>query len=146
MILGASEGTSEREQLVASPDFTVLLIEDDEIVADMYRLALIADGRSVVIARDGEEGLRVASDEGPDFIVLDVRLPKLNGLEVLSRLRTNPKTKEIPVIFLSNIGDPAMLERGSQLGALEFMIKAQTTPSQLSSRIAEHERWTRQPS
>jgi DNA-binding response OmpR family regulator len=125
--------------------FKVLLIEDDELAADMYRLALVAAGRVVVIGRDGEEGLRLASDVHPDFIVLDLRLPKLSGLEVLSRLRGNPKTSDIPVIILSNVGDLEMLERGSKLGVLEFMIKAHTTPIQLSLRIAEHERWTRRP-
>lgn len=129
---------------MANPGFKVLLIEDDEAIAEMYRLALVAAGRVVVIARDGEEGLRMASDEAPDFVVLDVRLPRLGGLEVLSVLRSNPQTREIPVIILSNIGDPEMLERGSDLGALEFMIKAQTTPSQLTARIAEHEHWMEQ--
>lgn len=129
---------------MANPGFKVLLIEDDEAIAEMYRLALVAAGRVVVIARDGEEGLRMASDEAPDFVVLDVRLPRLGGLEVLSVLRSNPQTREIPVIILSNVGDPEMLERGSDLGALEFMIKAQTTPSQLTARIAEHEHWMEQ--
>ena len=69
---------------------------------------------------------------------------ELGGLEVLSVLRSNPQTREIPVIILSNVGDPEMLERGSDLGALEFMIKAQTTPSQLTARIAEHEHWMEQ--
>jgi DNA-binding response OmpR family regulator len=131
---------------MTTADFKVLLIEDDEVVADMYRLALVAAGRVVVVARDGEEGLRMASDEKPDFIVLDVRLPKINGFDVLSGIRTNPKTKDIPVIILTNVGDPGMPERGSALGALEFMIKAYTTPGQLSLRIAEHERWMQQPS
>jgi DNA-binding response OmpR family regulator len=131
---------------LATADFKVLLIEDDEFVAEMYRLALIAAGRVVVIAADGEEGLRMATDEHPDFIVLDVRLPKRSGLDVLSALRTNATTKDIPVIILTNVGDTGMLERGSALGALEFMIKAHTTPGQLSSRIAEHERWMQQTS
>ncbi len=129
---------------MANPGFKVLLIEDDEAIAEMYQLALVAAGRVVVIARDGEEGLRMASDEEPEFIVLDVRLPQLGGLEVLSRLRANPQTRDLPVIILSNVGDTEMLERGSHLGALEFMIKAQTTPSQLTARIGEHERWTAQ--
>jgi DNA-binding response OmpR family regulator len=70
-----------REQPVANPEFTVLLIEDDREMVEMYRLALVAAGRAVVAARDGDEGLRMASSEDPDFIVLDVRLPGLNGLE-----------------------------------------------------------------
>lgn len=129
---------------MANAGFKVLLIEDDEAIAEMYRLALVAAGRVVVIARDGEEGLRMASDEEPDFVVLDVRLPRLGGLDVLSGLRSNPQTREMPVIILSNVGDTEMLERGSDLGAIEFMIKAQTTPSQLTARIAEHERWMAQ--
>jgi DNA-binding response OmpR family regulator len=129
---------------VATPDFKVLLIEDDELAADMYRLALVAAGRVVVIASDGDQGLRMASDEAPDFIVLDMRLPKMSGLNVLSGLRSNAETKDIPVIILTNVGDPELLERGAHLGALEFMIKAHTTPGQLALRIAEHERWTRQ--
>ena len=125
-------------------DFKILLIEDDEIVAEIYRMALIAAGRVVVVARDGEEGLRMSSDENPDFIVLDVRLPKLNGFDVMSGMRANPKTKDMPVIILTNADDPEMPERGSKLGALEFMIKAHTTPGQLCLRIDEHERWMKQ--
>jgi two-component system, OmpR family, response regulator AdeR len=134
-----------RERFLANPEFTILLVEDDEVVAEMYRLALVADGRAVVVGRDGEQGVSMASDADPDFIVLDLRLPKLDGLEVLSRLRTNPDTRDIPVIILSNVGDPKMLERVSRLGVVEFMIKAHTTPAQLSLRIAEHERRTPQP-
>jgi DNA-binding response OmpR family regulator len=129
---------------LATPDFKVLLIEDDEAVAEMYRLALVAAGRAIVTARDGDEGLRIASEGDPDFIVLDLRLPRLSGLEVLSRLRGSPKTADIPVIILSNVDDPEMHKRGSTLGILEFMIKAHTTPAQLSLRIAEHQRWMRQ--
>ena len=132
-----------RERRLARPEFKVLLVEDDEAIAEMYRIALIAAGRGVVIARDGEEGLRMASEHDPDFVVLDLRLPRLSGLEVLSGLRNNPKTADMPVIILSNVGDPELLKRGSELGVLEFMIKAHTTPAQLCSRIAEHERWTR---
>jgi len=131
---------------VTDAEFKILLIEDDEDVAEMYQLALVAAGRAVVTAPDGEQGLRMATDEKPDFIVLDLRLPRLNGLEVLSSLRANPKTRDIPVIILSNVGDPEMLASGSKLGVLEFMIKAHTTPAQLSSRITEHERWTQQSS
>ncbi|MGA7988973.1 MAG: response regulator [Candidatus Dormiibacterota bacterium] len=130
---------------MANTAFTILLVEDDQVVAEMYRLALVASGRSVIVGRDGEQGLALAADEDPDFIVLDLRLPKLDGLEVLSHLRNNAKTRDIPVIILSNVGDPRMLERVSRSGVVEFMIKAHTTPAQLSLRIGEHERRARQP-
>jgi DNA-binding response OmpR family regulator len=120
--------------------FKVLLVEDDEAVVDMYRLQLTSDGYVVLIALDGEQGLEIALSETPDFIFLDLRLPKLSGFELLSRLRANPETREIPVIVLSNLTDPELSHRGTQLGVVEFMIKADTTPMQLSLRLAEHAR------
>jgi CheY-like chemotaxis protein len=99
-------------------DVKVLLIEDDEFAAEMYRLRLAADGYTVVVGQDGEEGLRMATDEHPDFIYLDLRLPGLDGFEVLERLRSDPGTKHIPVIILSNYGEPELRERGLKLGAL----------------------------
>ncbi len=116
-------------------DVKVLLIEDDEFAAEMYRLRLVADGYTVVVGQDGEEGLRMATDERPDFIYLDLRLPGLDGFEVLERLRSDPGTKHIPVIILSNYGEPELRERGLKLGALEFLVKADTTPAQLSTRV-----------
>jgi CheY-like chemotaxis protein len=116
-------------------DVKVLLIEDDEFAAEMYRLRLVADGYTVVLGQDGEEGLRMATDERPDFIYLDLRLPGLDGFEVLERLRSDPGTWHIPVIILSNYGEPELRERGLKLGALEFLVKADTTPAQLSTRV-----------
>ncbi len=120
--------------------FKVLLVEDDEAVVDMYRLQLTSDGYVVLIASDGEQGFETALSETPDFIFLDLRLPKLGGFELLTRLRANPETREIPVIVLSNLTDPELSHRGNQLGVVEFMIKADTTPMQLSLRLAEHAR------
>ncbi|HVC04283.1 MAG TPA: response regulator [Candidatus Acidoferrales bacterium] len=116
-------------------DVKVLLIEDDEFAAEMYRVRLVADGYTVVIGTTGEEGLRIATEESPDFIYLDLRLPGLDGFEVLERLRANPTTTNIPVIILSNYGEPELRRRGLKLGALEFLVKADTTPAQLSTRV-----------
>jgi DNA-binding response OmpR family regulator len=116
-------------------DVKVLLIEDDQAAAEMYRLRLAADGYTVVVGRDGEEGLRLGTDEQPDFIYLDLRLPGLDGFEVLERLRADAATTQIPVIILSNYGEPELRERGLKLGALEFLVKADTTPAQLSTKV-----------
>jgi DNA-binding response OmpR family regulator len=115
----------------------VLVIEDDPNVAEMYRLRLETDGYDVVVGGDGEEGLQLAIDEVPDFIYLDLRLPKLDGFEVLERLRATPATAQIPVIILSNYGDPETRERGLRLGALDFLVKADTTPHQLAVRVGQ---------
>jgi len=115
----------------------VLVIEDDPSVAEMYRVRLEADGYDVVVGGDGEEGLQLAMSEAPDFIYLDLRLPKLDGFEVLERLRAAPATAQIPVIILSNYGDPETRERGLKLGALDFLVKADTTPGELAARVED---------
>jgi DNA-binding response OmpR family regulator len=120
---------------ILEDDVKVLLIEDDDAAAEMYRLRLIADGYAVVVADDGEKGLAMAIAERPDFIYLDLRLPRIDGFEVLERLRTDPETAGIPVIILSNFGEPELRERGLKLGALEFLVKADTTPSHLSETV-----------
>ena len=119
----------------------VLLIEDDEAAAEMYRVKLASDGYTIIVARDGEEGLELAVRERPDLIYLDLRLPKMDGFEVLERLRATPQTATLPVIILTNFGESQLRERGFKLGALEFLVKADTTPANLS---ATTDRWTTQ--
>jgi DNA-binding response OmpR family regulator len=116
----------------------VLVIEDDADIAEMYRVRLTADGYDVVVASDGEEGVSLAKNEAPDFIYLDLRLPKLDGFEVLERLRAMPTTAQIPVIILSNYGDPELRERGLRLGALEFLVKADVSPNLLVTKVEQN--------
>jgi CheY-like chemotaxis protein len=113
----------------------VLLVEDDQAVAQMYRLKLELDGYTVAVAADGEEALQMAAKAPPDLIFLDIRLPKLDGFAVLEGLRADEKTRYTPVVILSNYGEPELVERGLKLGALEYVIKSQTTPSQLSGNV-----------
>src|SRR5438046_6222642 len=80
----------------------VLLVEDDPSVLEMYRLKLELDGYRVNTELDGKEGLKKAGDLTPDIIFLDIRLPKMHGLEVLRKLRAQEKTRDIPVIIFSN--------------------------------------------
>ena len=115
----------------------VLLIEDDEQFLDMYRLRLERDGYRVHTASDGERGLAIATELNPDIIFLDIRLPKIDGFEVLRRLREAPATATVPVIILSNYGEQEMKDQGHNLGALEFLVKAHTTPIELSEGIEE---------
>ena len=115
----------------------VLVVEDDPEAAEMYRLRLVGEGYDVVVASDGEEGVRLALAELPDFIYLDLRLPKLDGFEVLERLRGMPETEQIPVIILTNYDDPELREHGLRRGALEFLVKADVTPRQLATKVEQ---------
>ena len=115
----------------------VLLVEDDPSVLEMYRLKLELDGYRVSTALDGEDGLKKAVDLDPDIIFLDIRLPKMDGLEVLRKLRAEDKTRDIPVIILSNYDEEDLIARGLRLGAHEYLIKARTTPTSLSEGIED---------
>ena len=115
----------------------VLLIEDDRETLEMYKMKLERDGYRVHLAMDGEEGVRRATELTPDIIFLDIRLPKKDGFTVLEELRGQDSTAAIPVIILSNYGEPELRERGLKLGALEFLVKADTTPAQLSTKVEQ---------
>ena len=110
----------------------MLFVEDDPTVAQMYKLKLELDGYQVTMAKDGEEGLKLASQLKPDLIFLDIRLPKMDGLVFLEQLRAVERTRNIPVVIVSNYSEQELVNRGLQLGALEYLIKSQTSPGQLS--------------
>ena len=119
----------------AEDNITVLLVEDDEAVAEMYRTRLELDGYTVIQAGDGVEALHKATDLRPDLIFLDLRLPVLDGFGVLEILRAQPQTAMIPVVIVSNYGEPELVEKGLKLGALDYLVKSKTTPGQLSSGV-----------
>ncbi|TMC81788.1 MAG: response regulator [Chloroflexi bacterium] len=118
-------------------DVRVLFVEDDASVAQMYRLKLELDGYTVDVAGDGLVALEKARTLHPDIIFLDIRLPKLDGLGVLEALRADVTTAPIPVVILSNWNEKELVERGVKLGALDHLIKSQTTPARLSERLKD---------
>ena len=113
----------------------VLFVEDDPSVAQMYKLKLELDGYEVEIAPDGEVALAMAVDVAPDIIFLDIRLPKLDGFGVLEALHGDPKTAAIPVVILSNYSEDELVQRGLKMGALDYLIKSQTTPARLAEGL-----------
>ena len=120
----------------ADPDeVRVLFVEDDASVAQMYRLEL--DGYAVDVAGDGITALEKARTSRPDIIFLDIRLPKMDGLSVLEALRDDAATRDIPAVILSNWNEKELVERGIKLGALDHMIKSQTTPARLAQRLRD---------
>ncbi len=93
------------------------------------------EGFSVVRAFDGEEAVKKIFDERPDLVLLDIILPAVDGFEVLKRLKEDPQTAKIPVIMLTNLGAKEDIERGFQLGARDYMIKAHFTPGEIVAKI-----------
>jgi CheY-like chemotaxis protein len=115
----------------------VLLIEDEKEVAELYKLKLTLDGYEVVIAEGGQEGLDRAITLQPELIFLDIKMPEMDGFEVLKKLREGQKTKDIPVVILSNFDEQDMVEKGLTLGANEYLIKSQFTPEEISKKVKD---------
>jgi CheY-like chemotaxis protein len=116
----------------------ILFIEDDRFIADMYRLGLEAGGWPVEVAHDGESGLNQALADTPDLILLDLLLPRMDGFEVLRRLRSNASTRDIPVLVVSNAsGLGGREEEARKLGIEDWMVKANTTPATLLTRVGK---------
>ena len=116
----------------------VLLVEDDMAIALMYQLQLASDGYDVELAADGVSGLRQLQEDPPDLILLDIRLPRMPGLDVLRAIALDPRVAGVPVLILSNYGEPEIVREGLHLGARDYLIKSQTTPIQLSMRLREY--------
>jgi len=116
----------------------ILLVEDDNLISSMYKTKFQADGFEVIIAIDGAVALELAKKEKPDIIMLDIILPQLDGFTVLEELKKNATTKSIPVIMLTNLGTTEDKLKGEQLGAADYLVKANFTPAQISQKIKEH--------
>lgn len=109
----------------------ILIIEDDKFLLKLYSDKLRRDGFEVSGSLNGEEGLSKIIDEKPDLVLLDIVLPKKNGFEILSELKLDRRTKSIPVIILSNLGQESDVKVGLELGAFAYLVKSDFSVNQL---------------
>jgi len=112
----------------------VLLADDDPDLRGIARKALTRDGHEVTEAGDGAEALRLARENPPDLMVLDLIMPELDGLEVLSIIRSEPATARVPVLLFTSLGGEALIRSGFELGATDYLTKPFTMP-QLTARV-----------
>lgn len=117
------------------PVLRVLLAEDDRFLRRAGEAALRRAGFAVVTAADGEQTLELARSTRPDAILLDVIMPKLQGFEVLRRLKADPVTAPIPVIVLSNLGQESDVERALEGGAIGYLVKANVSLDELAAKV-----------
>ena len=113
----------------------ILIIDDDAFLSSIYKQRFEADGFEVVIAVSGEDGLRMAAEKKPDVILLDLLMPRMDGFQVLERLKRDPVTSGIPVFIFTNLGQPGDIERCKSLGAAGYAIKAQTLPEETVKQV-----------
>jgi len=119
----------------AGNKINILIVEDDKFLRDLMVQKLKREGFKTLEAVDGEAGIKLAKDEHPDIILLDLILPGLDGFEILRRLKSDAAISPIPVIVLSNLGQKEDMERALSAGAEDFMVKAHFTPGEIVAKI-----------
>lgn len=113
----------------------ILIVEDDEFLAEIYNKQFLQEGYESQVATDGEMALKVLENPNFDLILLDIMLPKMDGLTVLGKIKKDSKTAEIPVVILSNLSQDATVKKGLALGASGYLLKAQYLPQQAVSEV-----------
>lgn len=115
----------------------VLIVEDDPLMSRMYQKIFTFEGYEVVTGMDGEEGLEKAKTEKPTVILLDVMMPKMNGLQVLGKLKLDPDTKATPVIMLTNLAGQQDAESALAKGAVKYIVKSEYEPKEVAAMVKE---------
>ncbi len=116
---------------------SVLIVEDDQFFSGLVAQKLNQAGFEVLLAGGGEEALNVLKEKNPSLIILDLMMPGMDGFEVLSRLKKDEKTKEIPTVVLSNLGQRDEVDRAISLGADDFLIKVNFTLDEIVEKVKE---------
>jgi CheY-like chemotaxis protein len=112
----------------------ILIAEDERDIRDLITFTLQYAGYEVLAASNGEEALKLAQQDIPDLVLMDVRMPRMTGYEACAAMKADPKLKDVPVIFLSAKGQDSEIQTGLQSGAEEYLLKP-FAPDQLIKRI-----------
>ncbi len=106
-------------------------------IRELYASMLAKSGLKVLSAEDGEEGLLMAN-KLPDLVLLDIMLPKMNGMELLYELKSKPRLKKIPVIMLTNLGQEDVVREAFEIGCIGYIIKMRVTPKELVRIVQDY--------
>ncbi len=113
----------------------ILIIDDDEMLINIWSLVITKEGYSVITARSGRDGIDMAKKNQPDFILLDQIMSDMKGNDVLDALKQDPATSKIPVAIASNYSENELIQTAIQKGAVDYILKYQIDPQDLISKI-----------
>ena len=122
-----------------TPKKRILIVEDEALLAEMYEQGFVQDGGFTVFSTvTAEEGIEIAKKEKLDFVLLDILLPKGDGIQFLEMQKQDKKIAKIPVLVASNFDHPPTKKRADELGVLDYIIKTEYTPQQIIDLVKEH--------
>lgn len=113
----------------------ILLIEDEQLMIELLEKRLIQEGYEIAVAQDGVEGLKKMKRVTPDLVLLDIIMPKMGGFEVMETMSEDEELKKIPIIVISNSGQPVELDRAKRLGAKDWLIKTEFDPQEVIDKV-----------
>ena len=115
----------------------LLIVEDDKFISELLSNMMKQSGYAVLYSPDAEGGEKLLKSHMPDIILLDILLPGMNGFEFLKRIKADEKTKNIPVIILSNLGSEEDIQKGMGLGADAYLVKANFIMADIVEKVEE---------
>jgi len=113
----------------------ILIVEDEEIILDLLRRKISQEGYDVSTAKDGQEGLKLMKMMKPDLVLLDIVMPKMGGFDVMEEMQKDSELKKIPIIVVSNSGQPVEIGKAQELGARDWLIKTEFDPKEVIDKI-----------
>jgi DNA-binding response OmpR family regulator len=116
----------------------ILIVEDEQILIKVLKEKFEEEKFEVMAVVDGENILPIAKKFRPDIILLDIVLPKINGLDILANLKSDENLKMIPVIMLSNLDGDEKIKQALSLGAVDYMVKTQHPINEIVEKVSEH--------
>ncbi len=115
----------------------ILLVEDDSMIVEMYKLRFEEEGFEVTVTDKGSEAIKLAESLKPDIILLDIILPEVDGFNILQTLKSDANTKDLPILLLTNLAQESDKERAMAMGANDYFVKSQHTPSDVLQKVME---------
>src|SRR6185436_7701222 len=122
----------------SKPSKTIVLIEDEEVITNLLTMRLKQEGYEVKIAKEGAAGLELIRSSKPDLVLLDMGLPKMDGLEILEKLKDEKLLPKLPVIIISNSGQQVELDSAFALGIKDYFIKVNFDPEEIIAKVNYH--------
>lgn len=116
----------------------ILIIEDEALIGELLRKKLAQEGYYAFLVGDGEKGLEEIRSQKPDLVLLDIVLPRMNGFEVLEKVRQDRTVQNIPIIIISNSGQPVELDEAKRLGVVDWLIKTDFDPAEVVEKVKKH--------
>jgi len=116
----------------------ILLVEDDIFISEMYNVKLSSSGFDVDMAEDGEEALKKIASDDYDVVLLDIIIPKMNGWEVLEKIKHDKKERGYKIIMLTNVDDQEDIKKAIENGADDYLIKSLFTPGEVVQKIQKN--------